>query len=268
MRTPLLATAVVSALVALIALAAPEARASGHALSWTDVGTRKTVACATPSPNDKKALIVYGGYTADLDWVKTWTEALHDKKFRGFGYGIVCAVKGPDNAGYANQEIENTALAKHLFGTTGIGATKFAAVSHSSGGAVANEFYGIVARMLHVAPPSVYFALDSDTPAHAYWRNIEAVFTVGAAAKGIGESTHAGSMRAYKDRLRGTKGRPVEIDATRSGCNRGKNWCFHDAMIITRPHNPNFYDLRNDYQSFSSSNPLVTEWVDAASGVL
>ena len=43
----------------------------------------------------------------------------------------------------------------------------------------------------------------------------------------------------------------IKVTQDGSGCNAGKGWCMHDVVITTRPHNPNTYDLAQDYTDFA-----------------
>lgn len=59
-------------------------------------------------------------------------------------------------------------------------------------------------------------------------------------------------------------GSSLVVDVPESGCTSGGRWCLHDAVVNTRPHKPNAYDLERDYQIFEPApRALQTDFLDA-----
>lgn len=214
-------------------------------------------------------VIIYGGYTAQLEWVERWCNELYRVKGAALGIGHLYAVKGPNQSGYQNHEIENSKLAAHL-GANGIaaGASSITVIAHSSGTYVADELFRYVKQGAGGVPASTpgkisYYDLDGGGPgdsalvhrfAHAYfvWA-YDSVIRL--------ESHNASGMKALGPRYSGA----FKVVADHSGCDRnvspGGLWCMHDALINTRPHNPRMYDLKNDYTDFTNGRALVTSYL-------
>ncbi len=51
------------------------------------------------------------------------------------------------------------------------------------------------------------------------------------------------------------------INICGSTCSQNAKWCLHDRLIISKPNNPEFYDLENDYNNFSEDNPPALEYL-------
>jgi hypothetical protein len=59
----------------------------------------------------------------------------------------------------------------------------------------------------------------------------------------------------------------LEVSVAQSGCHDGAHWCLHDLLITHRPHDPDTYDLKDDYTDFAGRPPTV-EWIDMLSSYL
>lgn len=86
--------------------------------------------------------IGYGGYSVQTDWSCAWSEELHRTRLRALGVGHLYAVKGPNDPGYRNREVANTALGAHLTAGPGPDAPFVLVAAHSSGTYVAHELFG------------------------------------------------------------------------------------------------------------------------------
>ncbi len=220
---------------------------------------------AVPNPLGDDTFIAYGGYTAKLEYTQAWSEELFRARLGALGIGHIYAVQGPNTAGYTNLEIENSKLIQHLLGYAQ-GVNRILIAAHSSGALVAHELLGQLVGGLDPAGLSAgkidYFNLDGGgsgfgAEERAYTRSVFFVYAQGAA--GVGQSANAATMEL----LAQTPDELVVVDASGSGCNPGAKWCLHDALIIRQPANPDAYDLEADYQGFSASNPVVTDYLDA-----
>ena len=130
-------------------------------------------------------------------------------------------------------------------------------------------------RLITEASPEVraklvYFALDGGTHAldESLVAQMKAVYFVNAKDSAKGESHNASSMRSLHSAFHGSH--LFTVNANGSGCNVGATWCLHDTLVTTRPHNPNMFDLADDYEQFGGARKVVTSYVDqaVADGVL
>jgi hypothetical protein len=214
-------------------------------------------------------LIVYGGYTAKDEFVQRWTDELVRQKLGAQGVGHIYAVKGPNQAGYANKEIGNSKLAAHLAANgRADGATNIIVVSHSSGTYVADEFFedaqagragdGTLGKitLYNLDGGGVSASLLAGM-AHAYW--------VYGCDSTIGRCSHNYQFMKDEGATYKKYGGPIEVDATGSGCDAhadGGAWCMHDTLITNKPHNKVMYDLGDDYTDFHGSRSVVTSYFD------
>jgi hypothetical protein len=51
----------------------------------------------------------------------------------------------------------------------------------------------------------------------------------------------------------------VSVDATASGCKAAN--CFHDTVIISKPYNPQTFDLKQDYQQFDAEHRVTVDYL-------
>jgi hypothetical protein len=213
-------------------------------------------------------LVTCGGYSAKDQDSRAWAMALaHSPSFAGLDIGPVYAARGPADASYGGHEIGNSKLVAALAGQ--VASARFIIVlGHSSGAFVADE-------LITEAPPAVrskivYFALDGGTHSltSSLISEMKAVYFVNAKDAAKGESHNASSMRSLHSEFHASH--LFTVNANGSGCNSGATWCLHDTLITTRPHNPNMFDLADDYQQFGGARKVVTSYIDqaVADGVL
>lgn len=243
---------------------------------WTTLGYGVSYKAIDSATNEDNALLVYGGYTAQDVYVQRWADELVRTK-TSMGIAHLYAIRGPNQAGYANEEIMNSKLAAHLGagGANGVAAkaTSILVVAHSSGTYVADELLSML-RQGASGPAATtlgkvtLFNLDgggvSSSSLVAAMKNTYFVY---AYDPGIGRYSHnASGMKSLGDEY-DAHGGAIKVNAQGSGCSKsasGGLWCLHDTLITTRPHNPAMYDLRNDYTDFSStpSRKVVTSYLD------
>src|SRR5205085_5637360 len=89
-------------------------------------------------------LVVYGGYTAEDEYVRRWGDELVRARGAALDVGHLYAVRGPNQSGYANREIANSKLAAHLGDGRAAGASSIVVLAHSSGVFVAGELIGML----------------------------------------------------------------------------------------------------------------------------
>lgn len=208
-------------------------------------------------------LIVYGGYLAKDNYSEGWAQALMDAKLTAAGVGQVYAVRGPNQSGYANLEIQNSKLAKHLAAGRSAAATNIAVVAHSSGTYVATELMQMLAAGKGgsgaLAKVTLY-NLDGGGVDGSLLKAMKNAYFVYAYDSAIKRYSHNASGMQYLGQKYASLGGEIKIDATGSGCSAtasGGLWCLHDTVITTEPHNPTFYDLADDYTDFSDGGPQV-----------
>ena len=232
---------------------------------WTAVGFGIGGSMAGSGPD---ILVTCGGYSATDQDSRAWAMALaHSPTFASLAIGPVYAARGPRDASYAGHEIGNSKLAAAL--THQAAGARFVIVAaHSSGAFVADELLTEVTP--EVRSKIVYFALDGGTHAlnQSLVSQLKGVYFVNAKDSAKGESHNASSMRSLHSAFHGSH--LFTVNANGSGCNGGATWCLHDTLITTRPHNPNMFDLADDYQQFGGARKVVTSYVDqaVADGVL
>ncbi len=243
---------------------------------WTTLGVGvgyKGFDADVPASRATNALIVYGGYTALDEYVRRWANQLYRVKGAALGIRHLYAVRGPNQAGYANREIQNSKLVAHLASDDrAANANAIVVVAHSSGTYVADELFSMIERGSGGVPSGTLgkvrlFNLDGGGVASAPRLNRMArAYFVYAHDPSMGRSSHNASAMKSLGRQFASLGGAVEVVATRSGCSAtapGGLWCLHDAMINSRPHNPTSYDLRNDYTVFTGEGrELVTAYFD------
>ena len=239
--------------------------ASSSGVTWTNVGNGIHGATVGSGPN---VLIVYGGYTAtDAD-----SEALSlqyvSAQMGALGVSRVYAVRGPEDASYSAREIGNSSLAAQLAGmVSSIGFV--AVVAHSSGAFVADELF--TEANAQVLSKIVYFDLDGGSWAltNSLVAEMAGVYFCNAHDSIAGESANYSSIVSLHADFPASH--YYTVNSTGSGCNVGAQWCLHDTLITTRPHNPATFDLALDYVDFTGTgrHVIVAEMRQAmADGVL
>jgi hypothetical protein len=230
---------------------------------WTSIGLGVAYRQVNAGP---AILIAYGGYSAELSYSMAWANELVDARLGAAEVGHVYAVKGPDDPGYEDREIANTALRAHLARLAASTAPIYV-VAHSSGTFVAHELFAqmLAAGELAFLSRISYANLDGGgsgltTAIVARLANIAFVYARDPTlASGL--SQNSGSIQSLGV-IYAAYGDTFEVTVPDTGCASGAGWCLHDVVITHRPHNPLTYDLANDYTDFVD-RPVTTEYFDA-----
>lgn len=227
--------------------------------TWTSIGFGIGGSMAGTGPN---ILVACGGYSATDADSRAWAIALaHSPSLASLDIGPVYAARGPRDASYAGREIGSSKLAAAL--ARQVASARFViVVGHSSGAFVADELFTEVAP--EVRSKIVYFALDGGTHAltNSLVSQMKGVYFVNAKDTAKGESHNASAMRSLHSAFHASH--LFTVNANGSGCSSGATWCLHDTLITTRPHNPNMFDLADDYQQFGGARRVVTSYIDQA----
>lgn len=250
---------------------APEVDDAVSRVPWQVLGTGVAYKQVSEGNN---VLLVYGGYTALDEWTQRWTSELYRAKGEELAIGHLYAIKGPNQSGYANREIHNSKLVAHL-AARGIAANADAlvVVAHSSGTFVSKELTDMLKAGAGGVPADTLskvelFNLDGGGGYSAdVLRTVASARWVYACDRTISRCSHNAQAMKNIGQSWTSIGGSYEVIANGSGCNRsttGGLWCLHDAVITTRPHNPNMYDLKRDYTSFEGRS-VVTSYLDVLS---
>jgi hypothetical protein len=233
---------------------------------WETIGFGVTYQQIGPGAD---VLIAYGGYTAKDSYVEGWATALANAKLAAAGVGHVYAVRGPNQSAYANQEIQNSRLAKHLAAGRADAATNIVVAAHSSGTYVATELMQMM-KAGRAGPTALskvtLFNLDGGGLDGSLLSAMKNAYFVYACDSATQRCSHNASSMQWLGNKYASFGGKIALDATGSGCSAkasGGLWCLHDTLITTRPHNPVMYDLADDYTDFQDGGPeVVTEYLD------
>jgi hypothetical protein len=218
----------------------------------------------TQNPLGNGLFIGYGGYGAKLFESELWVTALYRATLRARGVRWVWAVQGPSDPDYTQNEIGNSKIAGAMIPLVN-GTPLVAIAAHSSGAFVAQE---LLEQLATGGDPTdvtknlvVYFALDGGggtTPAaidrtkNAWWVSSH---------DGTTQSANYAAMTSLASTY-ASKGGFYDNDASGSGCDPGADWCVHDTLINTRPHDPTNLDVPDDYSDFAG-RPVCTSYLDA-----
>lgn len=236
---------------------------------WTQLGVGVAYKKVGDGPN---VILLYGGYSALDEWSQRWTSELFRAKGKALGVGHLYAMKGPNQAGYQNREIQNSKLCAHL-AQSGVAAAaqSLVVIAHSSGAFVSNELLNMVKAGRGGVPLETIgkvhlFNLDGGGANSAeQLRALASARWVYACDGAINRcSKNAQGMKNVGSAWTSIGG-AFEVDARGSGCSRtssGGLWCLHDTVVTTRPHNPDMYDLKRDYTDFSDGRRVVTSYLD------
>lgn len=226
--------------------------------TWTTLG----VGVAYQQVNTGHAiLIVYGGYSAKINYSAALGSELVDAKLGALDVGRVYAVKGPQDPGYNAREIQNTKLRAHLR-TIDDGTSPICVIGHSSGSFVAHELLS-----------QLYNAGSADTLARISYYDLDGggsglddniVESLGKITFVYAHDPVAGlSQNSSAAKSLAAAYAPIaklfEVRVSGTGCHTGAGWCLHDVLITHKPHNPSTYDLANDYTDFVN-RPVTTEY--------
>jgi len=228
----------------------------GHGVSCRDTGR----------PRVYGTFVAYGGWGVREAWARAWVDEVYRSTLSRRGIRYLCAVQGPAAVDYAGREIGNAALASLLLSRPR-GLVIVAA--HSSGSFVAHELFaeleakgssgqGLLGR-------TVYFDLDGGesglTPGIV--SHLRRAYFVYADDSTTGtRSANAETMIRLGEQY-ASSGGVLAVNASRSGCRAGAHWCLHDALVTERPHNPDTYDLEQDYQGFLPDRPAAVAYLAA-----
>jgi len=238
-------------------------KADGATAQWTSIG----YGVAYQRVNTGNAiLIVYGGYSAQLSYSAGWGNELVDAKLGADGVGQVYVVKGPQDPGYDAKEIGNSKLRAHLL-TIDDGTSPIYIVAHSSGTYVAHELLGQLTRHGNTSQLGRIGYANLDGGGSGLTSGIidslhAMTFTYAhdpSLTLGFSEN-HSTAIALGDDYA--PKATTFEVEVSNTGCANGAGWCMHDVLVTHRPHNPNHYDLADDYTDFTN-RPVTTEYLDS-----
>jgi hypothetical protein len=209
-------------------------------------------------------VIAFGGYTAKTVYVERWVDELVRAKLAGEGFSEIYAVPGPINAGYNGElRASDQKIVSDLTAGLAANAKSIVVVAHSSGTYVANEFIGqVVAASKEAASKISYFVLDGGGASAANMAATSQTFFVWAHDGKNGMYSHNASGMQSLGATYKKYGGGEQVDATGAGCNPGATWCMHDGLITNHPHNPNMYDLADDYTDFTGTRAVQTSYLN------
>ena len=206
-------------------------------------------------------LIAYGGYTAELSYSAAWATELVKVALATEGVGRIYAVQGPEDPSYSEKEIGNSKLRAHL-ATIDDGVSPIYVVAHSSGTYVAHELLdqyedaGSTAMLNRIG----YANLDGGGTGldDTIVGDLRAMtFTYAhdpTLSDGYSENYQTG-IALGEDYA--PKAATFEVTVPDTGCDDGAGWCMHDVLITHRPHDPETFDLADDYTDFVGRPPTI-----------
>jgi hypothetical protein len=232
---------------------------------WRNVGVG--VSCRdTGRTRAYATFVAYGGWGVGETWARTWVDEVYRTALAHRGVRYLCAVRGPASVDYAGREIGNAALGALLLSRPR-GLVIVAA--HSSGSFVAHE---LLAELEAMGPRgaallgrTVYYDLDggeSGLTPEIVGHLRRAYFVYADDGTTATRSANAATMIALGTRY-AAQGGVLAVNAARSGCRAGAKWCLHDALVTERPHNPDTFDLEQDYQGFLPDRPAAVAYLSA-----
>jgi hypothetical protein len=232
---------------------------------WQSVGAG--VSCRdTGRTHAYATFIAYGGWGVRERWARSWVDEVYRTALAHRGVRYLCAVRGPATVDYAGREIGNTALAALLRSRP---RGLVVVVAHSSGSFVAHELLADLAAQgapgAALLARTVYFDLDggeSGLTPEIVGLLRRAYFVYADDSTTGTRSANAATMIALGTRY-ADKGGVLAVNAGRSGCRAGAKWCLHDALVTERPHNPDTFDLEQDYQGFLPDRPAAVAYLSA-----
>jgi hypothetical protein len=216
---------------------------------WEDVsfGIARNASAGTGTT----ALVVYGGFGAQPAHTQSWAAALAAARGTDLELGTLYAVRGPHDALYTGHEIGNRTLAAELTRTA---PERIVVVAHSSGAFVAHELLG--ALDTDTRGRTSYFNLDGGTNGltQPIVNSLQAMSFVFASDPAVGLSRNGAFMKASAKTFAGSHA--VEVVATGSGCMTSN--CLHDALITSRPHDPQTFNVALGYTDFDGREVRVS----------
>jgi hypothetical protein len=248
----------------------PEALNDAGALPW-QTGTPVGHGVAfkdTKNPTGDSIFIGYAGYQVTLASAQAWVDALHGASLAARGVRYLWAVQGPNDRTYSKFEIGNSRIVAAMLPLVGQ-ETRFVLVAgHSSGSFVAHELLGQLAGGMDpqgvTAGRVVYFDLDggaSGLSTRSVGRLRDAYFVGAHDAKTGTDSPRLAIMQSLGATY-ASAGGYWQNDASKSGCHAGAQWCVHDTLITTTPHDKANASSQLDYSDFSG-RLVCHSWIDA-----
>jgi hypothetical protein len=235
--------------------------ASASAQTWAPIGGASANGAIgyRDAGAGRNAALFYGGYTARAEHTRAWLTAAHASALGRLGVRHLYAVPGPVDAGYARREVANSKLLLHLAQIRPAPGLIVVA-AHSSGSYVAHELLGAMLRRTpHLLGRVVYYNLDGGSL-------LLTAPIVRSLAKAYFVYARDGSLLsrngAYARQMaRGWPPKSLAVEVAAAGSRCAKPWCLHDAVITTRPHNPEMYDIPRDYTVFDGERRVVVEYL-------
>ena len=213
----------------------------------------------------KALLVLFPGYSVALPWAQAWADALVAQNPVVHQVGEVWVFAGPDKVFYENRELplrqSLAALPRNY--------VRVVVVAHSSGAFPAHLWLRSLQSSAELSQAYsgkvTYVNLDGDTGEgdQAFSESLSGLLS---AAYGISVfdpeiesySANHGAMAEFAESFPGqVSHRVLNI---RSGCAKGASWCLHDVLINRRPHNPQHFDLRQDYSQFDAVHRVNVAW--------
>ncbi|HUJ61234.1 MAG TPA: hypothetical protein VLX92_22175 [Kofleriaceae bacterium] len=236
---------------------------TGLGSAWTSVG----YGVAYQRVNAGDAIVIaYGGYTAKLAYSAAWASELVDARLGAAEVGQIYAVQGPEDPGYDAKEIGNSKLRRHL-ATIDDGASPIYVIAHSSGSYVAHELLdqlyaagttGVLSRIHYACLEGGGAGLDDAIVGSL--AHVEFVYAHDPTLDDGYSENHAAELELAAEYAPNATSAEVSVPST--GCDDGAGWCLHDVVVTHRPHDPDSFDLADDYTDFTG-RPLTTEYLDA-----
>ena len=206
--------------------------------------------------------IAYGGYGATSLHVQSWIEALRAARLDAMSFGHLYAVKGPRDAGYNARELPNSKLTAQLL-EEHAAASRIVIVAHSSGCYPAHEILAQLRRKDATVLGKVsYFDLDggdAGLPADTI-EALAAMRFVYARDPDVGVSRNGWLMESDGERFAAQGAKSIAIDASEAGC--ATRNCLHDAVITSRPHDPDRFNVALDYTDFHGRSVVTAYLAD------
>ncbi|MFY7974183.1 MAG: hypothetical protein ACOVOT_07135 [Rubrivivax sp.] len=222
--------------------------------------------------------IAFAGWRVGAESAWGWAQALAGRS-RVAVQGLRCAVRGPQDSRYREEDVNTATLARHLIGlpvaAAGTTSGRIVVVAHSSGAFVAQRW---LRQLREQGAPGLallarieYHNLDGDIGSGereldagliAAMASVQAVYAVDGAG---GESANAAAMRALhalapqRVRMRVLRAEP---GACAPATEPGARWCLHQTLITPRPSRRAGFDVQADYAGAAAGKAQSAWLVD------
>jgi hypothetical protein len=222
----------------------------------------------------KNLAVFFGGYTATEAAAKSWVSALAQAQgsvsLTSLGIGRVYAVPGPRASTYpaGQREVPTSAMVDDLIAHAG-DAHLILVAAHSSGAFVADSMLSqLAARKPALLARVALVHLDGgwllDLLKPSISSKLAAIACVSAQC-GTVPSRNTGAMSRCAQ-VFGPRAPHLTVQAPGTGCKKAD--CCHDALLTTRPHNPNTFEVVKDSTDFTGGRAVQTGWLVAARALL